>query len=545
MDEESNAVLTGELIGKRLRFQAVPCCVHNHKSSYSVRKTPNVSHNVWHKRLAHINSQYLSRMNDNNLVEGMYITFVDDFVYESCNLCKITRKPHKVIMREQSTRPLELTHGDVCGPLPTESLNGSRYMFVLIDDFSGMYFTYFMKHKNEINEKLVLFKEKYENLLGVRIKRFITDNGREFVNRELDEFLGRNGISHEKTVPYNPESNGKAERANRTILERTKILLYDSKLPNTFWAEAAACASYISNVTLRKRKNKTPFELFYGAKPNIDYLRVFGCIVYFHIPKQKRDKLDLPDKIGIMIGYARERRGYGIYEPETRQILEERSVNFNENESGERLISDKDGKDNEYSIFTHLEPEYDTDSDRSDNETDADINDQTASDEENNGIVEVGRKPLGRPRGTTRAVIEARKHLRREEDSATQTEVRRSERLREKATTSLVEHNETPSNYNEAMNSENWPDWERAMREELKLLETHSVWDIVDRPSKCKITKSKWVLTTKRGDKNGSVKYKARLVTAGFNYVKHKDFEESFSPVVSIKTWRLFVALAN
>jgi len=45
-------------------------------------------------------------------------------------------------------------------------------MFVLIDDFSGMYFTYFMKHKNEVNEKFVSFKEKY--LLGVRIKRFRT-----------------------------------------------------------------------------------------------------------------------------------------------------------------------------------------------------------------------------------------------------------------------------------------------------------------------------------------------------------------------------------
>ena len=65
-----------------------------------------------------------------------------------------------------------------------------------------------MKHKNKVNEKLVSFKEKYENLLGVRIKRFRTDDGREFVNgRELDEFLNRKRIIDEKTVPYNPESN--------------------------------------------------------------------------------------------------------------------------------------------------------------------------------------------------------------------------------------------------------------------------------------------------------------------------------------------------
>jgi len=64
---------------------------------------------------------------------------------------------------------------------------------------------------------------------------------------------------------------------NQTILERTKALLYDSKLPNVFWTEAAACVSHVSNVTFRKNKSKTPFE-FFEIRSNINYLRVFGCI---------------------------------------------------------------------------------------------------------------------------------------------------------------------------------------------------------------------------------------------------------------------------
>jgi len=122
-------------------------------------------------------------MNNDNLVDGLYIVLDDNFVCESCNLSKITRKPHKIVTKDQSKQPLELIHGDLCGPIPTESLNGSRYMLILYD-FSGMYFTYFLKHKNEVYEMFVSFEEKYENLLGVRVKSFRTDNGKEFINQK-------------------------------------------------------------------------------------------------------------------------------------------------------------------------------------------------------------------------------------------------------------------------------------------------------------------------------------------------------------------------
>jgi len=124
----------------------------------------------------------------------------------------------------------------------------------------------------------------------------------------------------------------------------------------TFWAEAAACARH---VTFRKNKNKTPFELFFGMKPNINYLRIFECVAYYHVPKQKRDKMSLSGKIGIMVGYARERCGYRIYVPKTGKVLEERSVNFNKNDSGARLIDENDKDNNEYHLLTYSQPEQD------------------------------------------------------------------------------------------------------------------------------------------------------------------------------------------
>ncbi|GFT10123.1 retrovirus-related Pol polyprotein from transposon TNT 1-94 [Trichonephila clavipes] len=98
---------------------------------------------------------------------------------------------------------------------------------------------------------------KYENLTDKRIKKIRTDNGLEFVNEQLDTYLANSGIFHEKTIPYNSESNGKAERANRVLLERARSLLYESKLPLKFWAEAINCSTQVSNVIPRKGKKKS------------------------------------------------------------------------------------------------------------------------------------------------------------------------------------------------------------------------------------------------------------------------------------------------
>ncbi|GFU00612.1 retrovirus-related Pol polyprotein from transposon TNT 1-94 [Trichonephila clavipes] len=87
---------------------------------------------------------------------------------------------------------------------------------------------------------------------NVSAKTIRTDNGLEFVNEQLDTYLANSGIFHEKTIPYNSESYGKTERVNRVLLERARSLLYESKLPLKFWAEAINCTTQVSNVIPRK-----------------------------------------------------------------------------------------------------------------------------------------------------------------------------------------------------------------------------------------------------------------------------------------------------
>ncbi|GBM10056.1 Retrovirus-related Pol polyprotein from transposon TNT 1-94 [Araneus ventricosus] len=211
----------------------------------------NSNYDIWHSRLCHLNAKYMLKMKD-----YIDIDDVNDFKCETCDISKITRKTHPNIDVNQSSEILELIHADLCGPIQPESYGGAKYFMVLVDDFSGMYFTYFLKNKNELFDIFSQFKTKYENLTDKRIKKLRTDNGLEFVNEQLDSYLANSGIFHEKTISYNSESNGKAERANRILLERARSLLYESELPLKFWAEAINFSTQVSNVTPREGKEK-------------------------------------------------------------------------------------------------------------------------------------------------------------------------------------------------------------------------------------------------------------------------------------------------
>ncbi|KFM59631.1 Retrovirus-related Pol polyprotein from transposon TNT 1-94, partial [Stegodyphus mimosarum] len=145
------------------------CCIANDCTGNN--------YELWHSRLCHLNPKYMLKMKEYIDING-----VRDFKCETCDISKITRKSHPNIDINQSSEILELIHSDLCGPVQTESIGGSKYFMILVDDFSGMYFTYFLKSKNQVFDTFSKFKAKYENLTGKRIKRLRTDNGLEFVN---------------------------------------------------------------------------------------------------------------------------------------------------------------------------------------------------------------------------------------------------------------------------------------------------------------------------------------------------------------------------
>ena len=98
-------------------------------------------------------------------------------------------------------------------------------------------------------------------------------------------------------------------------------MLHDKGLPMHLWAEAARSAVYVQNRTPHKViKNKTPEEVFFEKKPKVSHLKIFGCLVYIHILKEKRTKLDPSGKKGIFVGYSERSKAYRIYFPGFKKI---------------------------------------------------------------------------------------------------------------------------------------------------------------------------------------------------------------------------------
>ena len=104
-------------------------------------------------------------------------------------------------------------------------------------------------------------------------------------------------------------------------MEAARAMLHDQDLPMHLWAEVARTTVYVQNRTLhRVLKNKTPEEVFFGKKPEVSHIIIFGCPMYIHIPKEKRTKLDPSGKKGVFVGYSESSKAYKIYFPGFKKI---------------------------------------------------------------------------------------------------------------------------------------------------------------------------------------------------------------------------------
>ena len=94
-----------------------------------------------------------------------------------------------------------------------------------------------------------------------------SDNGSEFKNYTLNEFLSEEGICHQYSAAYTPQQNGVAERKNRTLMDMARSMMAEFQSSQKFWAEAISTACHYSNrLYLRKIINKTPYEILNGKK---------------------------------------------------------------------------------------------------------------------------------------------------------------------------------------------------------------------------------------------------------------------------------------
>ncbi|GJX43888.1 retrovirus-related pol polyprotein from transposon TNT 1-94 [Tanacetum coccineum] len=178
---------------------------------------------LWHRRLSHLNFGAINHLARHGLVRGLpKLKFEKDHLCSACAMGKSKKKPHKPKSEDTNQEKLYLLHMDLCGPMRVASVNGKKYILVIVDDYSRFTWVKFLR----------------------------TDNGTEFVNQTLREYYEKVGISHETSVARSPQQNGVVERRNRTLIEAARTMLIYAKAPLFLWAEAVATAcSLTSNFT--------------------------------------------------------------------------------------------------------------------------------------------------------------------------------------------------------------------------------------------------------------------------------------------------------
>ncbi|KAJ9539037.1 hypothetical protein OSB04_031770 [Centaurea solstitialis] len=432
---------------------------------------------LWHCRLGHINKKRVEL-----LLKGGFLGNFDYKPFDNCESClsgKMTKQPFNN-ENERATDLLEIIHTDVCGPFSHVARGGYRYFITFTDDFSRYGYVYLMRHKSETFEKFKEYQNEVQNLLDKRIKFLRSDRGGEYLSDEFDNHLMECGIVSQLTPPYTPKMNGVSERRN---------------------------PAHILNRAPTKSVEKTPYELWKGKKPNISFLKIWGCEVYVKRPTSEKLK-PKSDKC-FFIGYPKTTVGYYFYNPEENKVFVARNGKFLEEK------------------FLSLE------------NTRKDVDLQVVDEENTTPVVE--------PEIQHNNVEPQSKPI---EEVQTQ-DLRRSSRVRQESDRYLGflvsqdsgDLNE-PTSYGEAVSGSESEQWQEAMKAEMQSMYDNQVWELTDLLQHCKAVGRKWVFK-KKTDMDGNVHtFKARLVAKGFTQTHGIDYDETFSPVAMLKSIRILMAIS-
>lgn len=488
--------------------------------------TKNCIHE-WHSVLGHRDIEVVKTLATGKLVDGVNFGECTSECKNklNCEIClqgKMSRIKFPQKSENRAKVLLQLVHSDVCGPMQTQSPSGKRYVLTFIDDFSKFATVYLLKEKSEVLSCFKEFVEICKTMFNCKPKFIRTDNGGEYVNKQLIEYLKQQGIQQQKTAPYTPQQNGVAERKNRTLIEMARCMILESKLEYRFWAEAVSMANFVQNRLPAKNIDKTPFEYWYGTKPSIGQFKRFGSKCYVFTPKERRRKLDAKAIAAVMVGYDLSSKAYRCYVPTTNKVVISRDVKF---------IT----KDSEWSIESDEQ----------------EITIQSAEDESNDDKTDDEDDNISFADAMENISIEERDDT----NDVEITSIRRSERSNKGvpperlidemhaniAVTKLIE----PKSYNEAILSNQKEQWISAMNDEMQSLNDNCTYELVKLPENRQAIGCKWVYKIKT-DASGEIQqFKARLVAQGFSQKFGIDYDQIFAPVVRQATFRVLLAMAT
>ena len=521
--------------------------VDKHDHLAKKRKVSNETY-LWHLRLGHINPNRI-----HGLVKSGILTSLDFEpipVCESCLEGKMTKRPFKA-KGYRATKPLELVHTDVCGPINVQARGGYEYFVTFTDDYSRYGYIYLMRQKSETFTKFREYKAEAEKQLGLHIKELRSDRGGEYLSGEFKSYLTQEGIVSQLSAPGTPQKNGVAERRNRTLQDMVRSMLSYSSLPISFWGYAIETAMYLLNLVPSKTVPKTPTELWKGRKPSLSHIRIWGAPA--HVLRKDPNKLESRTEVCMFVGYPKGTRGGLFYSPSDKKVIVSTHATFLEEDyisnfkpKSKIILEELDSaqEQTEPPVSWPLIPLIPMHVQRGENVPEG----------EQAQVEPVEQDPIQVEPEPEEPVQEELVPLQAQNNEPQPVELRRSDRVRRKPARYVllgesyqvipIDSEDDPINYKEALEDVDVQEWQKAMDREMESIYSNSVWSLVEAPKGVKPIGCKWIYKRKRGSDGKVETFKARLVAKGYTQKEGIDYEETFSPVAMLKSIRILLAVA-
>ncbi|KAK1431336.1 hypothetical protein QVD17_07793 [Tagetes erecta] len=280
---------------------------------------------LWHNRLGHPSDKVL------HVLKGV-LPISNHETADPCDICHQAKQTRFVFKpSNHKTNELgDLVHMDLWGPFKVTSREGYKYFLTIVDDYSRAVWIYLLKSKDETFRYINAFFKLIATQFKQHIKVCRTDNGTEFVNKQLGMFFEQNGVIHQTSCAYTPQQNGIVERKHRHLLNTARSLMFQANVPLNMWNECVLTATYLINRLPSSVLNgKSPYELLFKTKPLLSHLRSFGCLC-FCTNLNPENKFDSRSFKCVFIGYSAEKRGYKMWDLERKTVFFSRDVKFYE-----------------------------------------------------------------------------------------------------------------------------------------------------------------------------------------------------------------------
>ncbi len=513
-------------------------------------KTKEVSIDTAHRRLGHLSEGHLRRLPD--VSKGLKVKGTFQFC-EECALAKQTRRNFRGQPQRTKER-LGKIHLDLSGPHPA-SVRGERYFLLLLDEATRKRWVVFLKQKSDTPGAIRAFLTQMETQTGLKVKRWHSDNGGEFISKVMEEINKTNGIIHEPTAPYNPEQNGSAERSIYTIWDGARALFKDTNLDINLWPEMVRTKVYLLNLSpTNALKGITPHEAWEHTKPDLSHLRVVGSVGYKSTPRALlKTKDDRAEKC-ILLGYGGTNQ-YRVFNIIKQRVELVRDIRFREDDHkpSDKIVPNISANhdpppDSPTKEVHHGQkrprdesPNHDGPSKRTRSKGPWDetmfAKCQQCPEPNAAGLLQEIQATIARLEGQDRDPATS--------ISALLASVEAYQSIAEEVLRDPIDYDpQEPTNYKKAKASPQAPKWDTSMTEELASLAENQTWTLVPRPTHQKVLGGKWVYKLKRGPGGEIQRYKARWVVRGFEQRYGIDFNETFAAVVKPMTYKALFAIA-